>query len=570
MPSGGFDCPVYISWGGFPRTLPPVNVATDVCGEIPPTIPITLDCSLCGLGWPQDYGRIDFRLYRETSCSGASGIIGDYSYWLNGAYLPGSWPFSCENKGDNQELAPNEWVAGGDFNWGSKWRISSRLTVVNTTSVNVTSTIWRLNPSTMQWSTWVTFSQNMTEINPSGNTDPRRVRFFQSSKISISPNGANGGRGDVKYVKMTLATYPKLYGCGQEICSFWNGQYYLSCFRAEFTDPGSPPRLLQMGKNLNPCGTRDNFSNWYPDCYCDQIVLLPSGQSYTQVNGNPQFITDYGYVGVNDPALNPSYPNDPYGVVQQIQVGGTNLIVKKIGNKPMFVASRLVDTDPYTIVIPTVVQGTSPTIHQAVFGNPAWRIVNLYSLAFPNPEIFPDVCATAIQSVPSQPSNGYYWCVNNVCVNSPVMPAGATSGPFSTGEACAAVCGVVDTRPFWCVNSVCTQAATQPAGSTGGPYATASECNLACEGTVDPWWCSSGDCSQSELPPLGVTGGPYPDQAACVADCGAAQETMPETQQNYQISTEIPNKTEDQKKIIERFKLPCINRGPVIGRSGFT
>ncbi len=575
MPYGGFDCPLFISWGGFPRVFPPVNVATDVCGDLPPTVPVTLDCSLCGLGWPQARGMIDFRLYREESCiqyGSGIGVLGDYSYWLNGAYLPGTWPFACENKGDNAELAPNEWVAGGDFSWGGRWRISAKLTVQTTTSVNVSTTIWWLNPSTMQWSSWVTFSQTMTEINPSGNTDPRRVRFFQSTKIPITPNGANGGRGDVKYVKMTLATYPQLYGCSQELCSFWNGQYYLSCFRAEFTDPGNPPRLLQMGKNPNPCGIRDNFGNWVSDCLCDQIVLEQNGNHYAISNGNPQFITDYGFVGVNDPVLNPSYPNNPYGVVQQIQVGGTNLIVKKIGSGPMFVASRLQDTDPYTLVIPTVVQGTSPTVHQAVFGNPAWRIVNLYSLAFPNPQIFPDVCANTIQPVPAAPSGGYYWCVNNVCVNSPVKPYGATGGPFATAELCAAVCGVVDNRPFWCVNSLCVRSATEPEGASGGPYQTASECNFECEGTLDPWWCVNGSCEQSEFPPLGVTGGPYPDEVACLADCGAAQfnPMSQDIEQYVQPEEKIIEKNEKQKEIIKRFKLPCINRGTVVGKSGFT
>jgi len=69
-------------------SFPPVSVARDVCGDIIPTVPVNIDCSLCGLGWPQASGEIMFNLFRGNDCAGsASGLLGDYSYWLNGAYL---------------------------------------------------------------------------------------------------------------------------------------------------------------------------------------------------------------------------------------------------------------------------------------------------------------------------------------------------------------------------------------------------------------------------------------------------------------------------------------------------
>jgi hypothetical protein len=518
--SGGFDCPVRLCWGKCPHVYPPVSVATDVCGDIDPTIPPNIDCSLCGLGWPQASGMIDFRLYRGTNCgSSNNGILGDYSYWLNGAYLPGTWRFYCANPGDDAEPKANEWVAGGDFSWGGRWRIWAKATVVSKTSVNVSATIWFLNPGTHQWMTWATFGQTMTEENPSGNTDPRRVRTFRSSRIAISPNAAAGGAGDVTHVSMVMGTYPQIVGCGTELCSMWDGSHYYSCFRAEVTDPGSPPRLVQLGKSQDPCGGRFWTGTYEPYCNCDQITLKQSGTHLTAVNSDPQFVTDYGFIGTTPGSL-------PYNVVQQIQVAhGADVVVKKIGGQPMLVATRLNSTDPYTIVTPTVVQGTSPTILEAVFGNPAWRIVRLYTLAFPNPQIVPDECSSSIDPVPPTSGDGPFWCVGGSCVQSTVQPAGSTSGPHATLTACQAVCGVTP-DPYWCVTGNCVQAATAPAGASG-QYSTLSACNAACSGQSDPYYCVDGSCIQSATSPVGATAGPFSDLSSCQAGCTPAPSDDP-------------------------------------------
>lgn len=278
MPYGGFDCPMYISWGPRPYEFPPVNVATDTCGDLAPTIPPFLDCSLCGLGWPQASGIIDFRLYRDPACPGnESGILNDYSYWHNGAYLPGSFQLQCANPGDNAEPNANQWVVNKNYYWGSLYKMYCTVTVASLTSVTVTGTIYWLSNIDNQWKTWVTFSQTVNEYNPSGNTDPRRPRSFISTKIPISPTGQYGGKGDITDIKFALATYPQIEGCGKELCSMFNGQYYSTCFRAEITDPGVPPQIRQIGKNTIPCGTQDPYGSWYTDCECDQITLKSSG-----------------------------------------------------------------------------------------------------------------------------------------------------------------------------------------------------------------------------------------------------------------------------------------------------
>lgn len=521
MPYGGFDCPMYISWGPRPYEFPPVNVATDTCGDLAPTIPPFLDCSLCGLGWPQASGIIDFRLYRDPACPGnESGILNDYSYWHNGAYLPGSFQLQCANAGDNAEPNPNQWVVNKNYNWGSLYKMYCTVTVASLTSVTVTGTIYWLSNIDNQWKTWVTFSQTVTENNPSGNTDPRRPRAFFSTRIPITPAGQYSGRGDITHIAFALATYPQISGCGGELCSMYDGTHYYSCFRAEIIDSGIPPQIRQIGKNTIPCGSQDPYGSWYTDCECDQITLKASGQHETAVNGRPGYAADYGFIGADNPAVNP-YANPPYDVVQQIQ-GTGNLVIKKIGNGPMFIATRLQNTDPYTIVIPTLVQSTSPTIHLASFGSPAWRVVRLYSLAFPNDEILPQACADAIQTLPSTPEGGWWWCMqDDTCVNSPVQPFGSVGGPYSTLGNCQSSCGDQPVLQYWCVDNVCVQSLNQPEGSTSGPYGTLASCQEFCE--VAPgegnYWCLYGNCVQSATSPHATATGPYATSEACAASC---------------------------------------------------
>lgn len=527
----GFDCPVYISWGPRPRVFPPVNVSTDACGSLPATLPPYLDCSLCGLGWPQNRGIIDFRMYRDPGCpDNESGILGDYSYWHRGAYLPGSFQLQCANPGDNAEPNANQWVVNKNYYWGSLYKMYCTVTVASLTSVTVSGTIYWLSNIDNQWKTWVSFSQTVNEYNPSGNTDPRRMRSFFSSRIAISPSGQYGGRGDITHIAFSLGTYPQIEGCGGELCSMFNGTNYSSCFRVEITDVNIPPQIRQIGKNTIPCGTRDDYGTWRTDCECDQITLRSSGVHETVANGRPDYATDFGFIGAGNPTVN-YYANPPYNVVQQIQ-GSGNLVVKKIGNGPMFIATRLQNSDPWTIVIPTLVQATSPTIHLATFGSPAWRVVRLYSLAFPNSQIVPDACAGTIQEIPAQPTNGFWWCSSNTtCINSPVAPVGYKNGPFSTIEACQASCGIDPPIQWWCVNNLCIQSLYEPEGSTGGPYANLTSCQDFCP-----------EPPPSESPMIASQG-----QEPAQSEVDAGQSTL-----------------------IKRFKLPCVNRGKRLSDQGFT
>jgi hypothetical protein len=405
--------------------LPAVKVARDVCGDIIPTIAPHLDCSLCGLGWPQASGEVMFNLYRGNGCQGSeAGILGDYSYWLNGAYLPGRYRFQCRNPGPDAEPNPNEWIAGGEFGWGGTWRVDSILTVTSKTTVNLTGSIRWLNPATMQLEIWATFAKDMTEENPQGITDPRRHRVFRSGKVAISPNAASGGIGDpVTHISFVLGTRPMITGCGTELCAMWDGSHYYSCFRAEVTDTGGIPALSQMGKSQFPCGSRDQYGGLMPWCNCDRITLRANGQHETYINEDKAFITEYGSIG-----------NPPNDAEQQIQVGG-GLVVKRWPGS----ATRIWTIAPsggYVEGSWSISKEFGPTIWSASFGSPAFRTARLFSLAFPNPGILPDQCAP--DPTPIDPAPYKWYCVDGTCVQSNVQPPTATGGPFGDSFACQA------------------------------------------------------------------------------------------------------------------------------------
>lgn len=364
-------------------SFPPVSVARDVCGDIPSTVPINIDCSLCGLGWPQASGEVMFNLFRGNNCAGsASGLLGDYSYWLDGSHLPGRFQFQCRNPGAVAEPNPNEWVAGGEFSWGGTWRLDCALTVISKTSVRIDGQVRWLNPATSKLEVWTTFSKVMDEDNPLGVTDPRRHRVFKSGRVAITPSAASGGIGDpVTGIEFVAGTRPLIVGCGTELCSMWDGTHYYTCFRAEVTDTGGLPALSQMGKSQQPCGGRDNYGQYQLWCNCDRITLKADGRHEASVNSDPRFVAEYGHIG-----------NPPLDSVQQVQVGG-GLLVKRWGPGP----TRIWTQDSAGSWVEgtwSVSQEFGPTIWAASFGSPVFRTAKLYSLAFPSPNILPAACAT--------------------------------------------------------------------------------------------------------------------------------------------------------------------------------
>jgi len=490
-------------------SFPPVSVARDVCGDIIPTVPVNIDCSLCGLGWPQASGEIMFNLFRGNDCAGsASGLLGDYSYWLNGAYLPGRFRFQCRNPGADAEPNPNEWIAGGEFGWGGTWRIDCILAVLSKTSVKVEGSIRWLNPATMKLEVWTTFSKVMDEDNPQGITDPRRHRVFKSGRVPITPNAASGGAGDpVTGIEFVLGTRPLIIGCGTELCSMWDGAHYYTCFRAEVTDTGGLPALSQMGKSQFPCGGRDQFGQFQPWCNCDRITLRSDGRHESAANADPAFIAEYGHVG-----------SPPFNAVQQVQVGGGLLVKRWPGT-----STRIWTQDAagnWVEGVWTVSQEFGPTIWTVTFGSPVFRTAKLYSLAFPSPNILPDACAP--DPAPPEPGTFQWWCVDGTCIQSNVWPPNSTSGPHADLFTClASGCEPPPPKKWYCANGVCGEYEAAPPGATSGPHDTKAECEASCQPPPpeSKWYCVAGNCQQSESMPPGATGGPYNTQQDCQLVC---------------------------------------------------
>lgn len=489
--------------------FPPVKVARDVCGDIPATIPVNIDCSLCGLGWPQQSGEIELKLYSGNDCAGSnSGILGDYSYWLNGAYLPGRFRFQCRNPGENAEPNPNEWIAGGEFSWGGTWRADTVLTVVNKTTARVDGSIRWLNPATMKLEVWTTFSATMTEDNPQGITDPRRHRVFKSGKIPISVNAAAGGAGDpVTHISIAVGTRPMLVGCGTVLCALWDGSHYHTCMRAEVTDTGKIPALSQMGKSQKPCGGKTDLGQFQPWCDCDTITLKQYGQSKCAVNSDPAFAMEYGMLG--DP---------PIDVEQQVQVGG-GLVLKRCGDNRTRIWTKNA-AGQYIEGTWSVEREFGPTIWAASFGSPVFRTARLYSLAFPSPNILPDQCSISTLNVTNPTDYSFqpfkWYCVPHVY-----------SGPVGH-----------DTTP----TGDCVQAQGQPAGALAGPWETVFDCAmLKCDPGID-WRAAVGTVVDDPIDLHTLAPPPPPPAPGDGPLIGNA-----------------------------RFRLPCIHLGkPIEGLSGFT
>jgi hypothetical protein len=115
-----------------------VTVGTDVCADLPPLVPASLDCSLCTLGFPQFGGRVGIAFYTGQPCP-ATSLEPTPSTWLNGMYTSYG-QLKCQQPGFNAEPNPGLFVAEGYFSgvsyvnpatgYGSahqfKWRVDIR------------------------------------------------------------------------------------------------------------------------------------------------------------------------------------------------------------------------------------------------------------------------------------------------------------------------------------------------------------------------------------------------------------------------------------------------------------
>lgn len=375
-----------------------ITVASNVCGTIPPKIPVNIDCSLCNIGFPQYGGQIGLNFYGPI-CPPATNP--SPSYWLGSAMKLAQW--QCPNPGMGSEPNPNRWVATGYFNGVSggscahQYKFEAQLDALNTTQITVSVTVYVLVPTAggTTWSSYVSFSETLTEI-PSLDTTPYRSRAFASPNFMPISVNQIGGKGDpVSYYKMTVGMESMRVGCADpsatsnavpNVCGFWDGSQWLSCLRGFIKSTGNTAirEFTQLGFNSSGCGAMGGIQ-----CDCDNITLTtltpPAGT--TTYNGDPAFVTSYGVLGIAGGV-------EAVGVVQEIQVAkgtaaGIQVVAKMIGGT-IYICTN--DNGAGWICSTAVLaQANSPHILTATR---ATFVVYLYALNFPNSELLPVECYT--------------------------------------------------------------------------------------------------------------------------------------------------------------------------------
>jgi hypothetical protein len=230
------------------------------------------------------------------------------------------------------------------------------------------------------------------------------------------------------------------------------------------------------------------------------------------------------------------------GAIQQVQhapaVAGIDIIVKQVNGGTIYICTNN-NGAGWVISAATVSQAKGPRILTA---SRTGFDVYLYSLNFPNDNLLADSCSTGGQ-YPTPGAGDPYWCTSGGCVQSPLQPAGAYGGPYSTSGACATACAGLTppNPPYWCVSQVCVQSSTPPEGYTGGPFASLALCQASLceeapfEGTMPQ------EIMNSNMPV------PYIDEQL--------------------TDIKVVNKITNEQ--MNRIKLPCIHRSERLA-SGFT
>lgn len=500
------------------------NVATNVCGTLPNTIPVNLDCSLCAIGFPQYGGMIGITFYGPRCLPESDPSP---SYWLGYETKYAMW--QCPNPGQDNEPEPNKWIATGYFGGAAsdgcsnQYRFDAELNAIDETHITLDVTVYVLvaTEGGCTWSQYITWSESLTEIVNADTTRYRGRNFSSPDYVSITPNLV-GGKGDpVQFVKSTVGMQSFKLGCGSTgnalpVCGFWDGTQWLTCFRGVIrsTADYSIRDFSQFG--FNPAGCGGVGAGGY--CYCDTINLTsvapPLGT--TTYNADPQFVTDYGVIGV---------PGEAIGAIQQLQVdGGSNygiqVVVKQINGGAIYICTN--DNGAgWICTVANVGKDKGPRILTATRADfEVW----LYCLNFPNENILPEECGNGGDYPEPDPETDPYWCTPAGCEQSPLQPTDAIGGPYATLGECETACAEIPppNPPWWCVENLCVQSDEPPPGYTGGPYASQAICQVAgCEPVPEgDWWCLYGYCVQSVTSPDPAATGPYATQAACLESCG--------------------------------------------------
>jgi len=497
------------------------NVAQNVCGPLPVTIPVNIDCSLCAIGFPQAGGMIGINFFGPRCIAGADPSP---SYWLGFNTKMAQW--KCPNPGQDAEPEPNTWVATGFFGGASsggcsnQYRFDATLVALNSSQISISVSVKVLaqTAGVWSWQSYMSWSETLTEIVNADTTRYRGRAFASPDFISVTPSSVGGTGDPVSFVKTIVGLTSMRSGCGSvnnavpDVCGFWDGTQWLSCLRGMVLSTGSTTirGFTQFGFNTPTCNTLDS-------CGCDRIILSSvSPPVGTCVYNSNAFATTYGVLGLPGGV-------ESVGAIQQVQyapaVAGINIIVKQVNGGTIYICTN--DNGAgWVISAATVSQAKGPRILTA---SRTGFDVYLYSLNFPNDNLLADSCSTGGQ-YPTPGAGDPYWCTPSGCVQSPLQPADAYGGPYSTSGACATACAGLTppNPPYWCVSQVCVQSSTPPEGYTGGPYASLALCQAASCEPAPPsgdYWCLYGNCVQSATQPDSSATGPYASAAICAENC---------------------------------------------------
>ncbi len=177
------------------------NVAQNVCGELPVTIPVNIDCSLCAIGFPQAGGMIGINFFGPRCIAGADPSP---SYWLGFNTKMAQW--KCPNPGQDAEPEPNTWVATGFFGGASsggcsnQYRFDATLVALNSSQISISVSVKVLaqTAGVWSWQSYMSWSETLTEIVNADTTRYRGRAFASPDFISVTPSSV-GGTGDLYY-----------------------------------------------------------------------------------------------------------------------------------------------------------------------------------------------------------------------------------------------------------------------------------------------------------------------------------------------------------------------------------
>jgi hypothetical protein len=467
-----------------------VNVARNMCGDIPPTVPVNIDCSLCEIGFPQAGGQISIQFFGPI-CTPAT--TPSPSLWLG--YEPKYAQFQCPNPGQGEELDPNTWQATGYFagaetgGCAQQYKFVANLTAVAESQINLSVTVYVLKPTTggNHWEVYCSWSETLYEIANLDTTRYRSRAFQTPGHKSITVNEV-GGKGDpVSYIKTTLGMYSMRVGCDStanavpDTCGFWDGDQWLTCLRGfvKSTSDTSIREFTQLGFNGATCGSGGTY------CTCDTITLTSVGPSVgtTTYNTDASFVTTYGVLGLPGGL-------EAVGARQQIQIAqgttcGIQIVVKQVSGGVIYICTN--DNGAgWVVSAATVSQTNSPRILTATRTG---FDIYLYALNFPNDQILADDCSSG-GDYPV--SGGKWYCTyERGCIQSPVQPEDASAGPFDLEANCiSSGCeeGTYDPDTYWCLYGTCVQSPIAPTGYSSGPHALQADCITACGEDPDMVW----------------------------------------------------------------------------------